>query len=230
MAASKLVPVGFRFFMFFLPGFETKLMIPAPYAAQNLSWVKNANRRQRLTLRSADRTKWEVDVFMQDGDMFIGGEGWRRLVTAKKLQEGYLLVFRLKGRKSFNFRVYGLSTTCEKKKRKKIAPTSEGPKAHFEIGVSRCHLKGSPAHIAIGFRDSSGLVAGEELELRDGTGGKWGVKVYGREEPHPEVYITKGWRKFMRDNSLRVGDRILFELIGTDTKKIFKFKVRRASS
>lgn len=68
-----------------------------------------------------------------------------------------------------------------------------------------------------------------DVDLYDSNGGMWPARYYfGIYSGKPQVKICRGWKAFVRDNLLRVGDVCAFELIRID-KVSFRIVIFRAN-
>ncbi|XP_070019457.1 B3 domain-containing protein REM3-like [Nicotiana sylvestris] len=69
---------------------------------------------------------------------------------------------------------------------------------------------------------SSGFLSG--LIIRDKRQRLWNFKLNSWKNK-TEAYIGDGWRKFIVDNSLKKGDRVMFEVVTNGETPIWKFQV-----
>ncbi|MCD7446392.1 hypothetical protein HAX54_006000 [Datura stramonium] len=78
------------------------------------------------------------------------------------------------------------------------------------------------------FAFANGLIEKKcDLVIRDESQRLWNLKLH---YCKTEAYIGDGWRKFVADNCLKVGDRIMFEVVTNGETPIWKFQVSEAET
>lgn len=71
---------------------------------------------------------------------------------------------------------------------------------------------------------ANGLITNKKCDLliRDEKQSSWNLKLHSCKT---QTFIGDGWRKFSADKCLKVGDRIMFEIVTDSDTPIWKFRV-----
>ncbi|XP_055819896.1 B3 domain-containing protein REM10-like isoform X2 [Solanum dulcamara] len=95
--------------------------------------------------------------------------------------------------------------------------------SHFECTIKEYYISRGVLYVPRQFALANGLIDKKyDLIIRDERQRSWYLKLCYWET---EVYIGDGWRKFIADNCLEEGDRIMFEVVTSGETPIWKFQV-----
>ncbi|XP_060179535.1 B3 domain-containing protein REM10-like isoform X2 [Lycium barbarum] len=239
----KVPPKKPRFFKPILPGFKNGLKIPTGF----LKYLKGHEHIKRAVLKS-DGKKWLVKLNGRQLE-----DGWKKFVEELNLQLGDLLIFRHEGDMEFEVSIFDSShldreygaeekehtpeETSKKREFKekpkpnimsshKALPDIEAAK---DILLDRPHLFSTVKshwiskfvmHVPKLFARESGLINRRcRIMIRDEQR-SWEFKLY---YSASGTFIGGGWREFCAANSLKEGDRIMFEIFSKGETPILKF-------
>ncbi|KAL5547268.1 hypothetical protein UlMin_006955 [Ulmus minor] len=107
-------------------------------------------------------------------------------------------------------------TTKEKAKAPERASAFKSEKPFFAVSMYPSHIRGTcRLHMPYKFAKTYINKNESEIILRVSNGGSWSVHYITRERPFgsPVAELCDGWKKFVQDNNLEVGDVCIFELI-----------------
>ncbi|OIT02263.1 PREDICTED: B3 domain-containing protein REM10-like [Nicotiana attenuata] len=242
---EKVRPVKPHFFKPIQPGFKQALKIPTGF----LKYLKGYDHIEHAILRSGSK-QWRVKV---SGCRFEAG--WADFAQQHDLQLGDLLIFRHEGNMEFEVTIFDSSGIVreyaeylQEEKEGEAAHTFGETSEDFEFeekpspGIKSSNKVSSHAEAATHFEctirpyclSRSFLILPQQfansltnkkcyLILRDERQRTWNLKL--SSNCQKRVYIGGGWRKFIADNRLKEGDRIMFELVTDGGTSIWKFQV-----
>ncbi|XP_070047909.1 B3 domain-containing protein REM10-like isoform X2 [Nicotiana tabacum] len=223
----KVRPVKPHFFKPIQPGFKHALKIPVGF----LKYLKGY-KKEHAILRK-DGKKWLVKV-----NGYQLEEGWGKFAEEHDLQLGDMLVFRHEGNMEFEVTIFD-SSHCDREYAEymldeeeannvefKDKPSAEADthnpfgQSHFLCTVRPYCLKGYLC-IPTRFAAENGLTNKNcGLIIRDERQRSWNLRLY---TSCSRVYIGGIWGEFRVANDLKVGDRIMFEIVTNGEKPIWKF-------
>ncbi|XP_070048343.1 B3 domain-containing protein REM7-like isoform X3 [Nicotiana tomentosiformis] len=231
----KIPPVKPHFFKPIQPGFKQGLKIPKGF----LKYLKDHDHNEHATLRR-DGKKWLVKL---NGRRLE--EGWEKFAEEHDLQLGDLLVFKHEGNMEFEVIIFDSSHCdreyaeylqeeedivegeCKKFELKDGFPHAEAAthnpfgQSHFECTVRSYYLTNGYLRVPSRFASKNGLTYKKcDLIIRDERQRSWNLKLY---TSCHHVYIGGRWAKFHAANDLKVGDRIMFEVVTNGERPIWKF-------
>ncbi|MCD9646726.1 hypothetical protein HAX54_036880 [Datura stramonium] len=212
-----------------------------------------SKRKCMIMIRDEQRS-WAFRLHYSAGKTLIGG-GWRKFCAANFLTEGDPIMFEIfsKGEKPI-LKFYDLrgdaSLQPEGKKTNldtKRVSIQEKPNASNKSSIkASSHAKASaqkpfghsifvctirPYCLTYGFlyipkhfAYANGLIANKKcgLIIKDEMQRSWNLRI---SSCKTQVYIGDGCRKFIADNCLKEGDRIMFEVVTDGETPIWKFHV-----
>ncbi|KAK4374088.1 hypothetical protein RND71_004765 [Anisodus tanguticus] len=216
------------------------LFLPQQFAIAN----GLINKKCWLIVRDKRQRSWNLKINNSNNTRaraYIGG-GWRKFITENCLKEGDHIIFKVVTNGEtpiWKFQVLTNGETPMKKFQEKPSPsiklsnkTSSHEEAatnkpcvqsHFECTIRQYCLSRGLLCLPKQFASTNGLINKMcDLIIRDERQRSWNLKLRYWE---PGVYIKDGWRKFIADNCLKKGDRIMFEVVTNGETPIWKFQV-----
>ncbi|XP_048608978.1 B3 domain-containing protein REM9-like [Brassica napus] len=215
-----------HFFKPLLPGFHSGITIPLAFFSKHIEGKTN-QKTWKLRSDASDQT-WEV---IQEGRTRTGG--WKYFTTAHDLQIGDLVIFKHKRDMVFHVIPFGPSC-CEIQythphiiKEEADAGDADdieirgtGAMSSFSFDycflaeVTASNLKADKLYLPKRATSSTALNKQcQEMILVNKEGNSWTASLR-FSESGGMYYITRGWRKFCRDNKCDIGDLFVFNLVG----------------
>ncbi|KAH6820746.1 hypothetical protein C2S53_015263 [Perilla frutescens var. hirtella] len=187
---------------------------------------------QKIELKTDNHPgKWWKVKSERVGKRCFLTEGWSKFAEDVGLLHGECLVFTFLGDSAFNVSIYGV-TCCKKLPCKGedsgnmlVMVRSEDHDRHQEMSteyptlptwkfykeVKNYHYTSSRMDIPKPFAIDTGIAASRKMQLVDGGGRKWPVRVTDRNVG--KYAMTSGWKDFLIGNTVAVGTTISFEFI-----------------
>ncbi|VVB10771.1 unnamed protein product [Arabis nemorensis] len=190
-------PTNPHFFQPLLSSFDTHLKIPIAFFSK---YIEGQNEKTTVKLRS--------DTSDKTSDVKIDGrrltKGWKDFATTHDLRVGDIIIFKHEGDMVFNVTPFG-SSFCE-------------------IQYSQSHIIKEEDDDIVDIEDDNHLPAkaarsnilnkgSHEMIIVNKEGKSWTLTLKVRESDK-SYYIRRGWRSLCHDNRQRVGDLIVFNLVG----------------
>ncbi|XP_033133154.1 B3 domain-containing protein REM7-like [Brassica rapa] len=215
-----------HFFKPLLPGFHSGVTIPLAFFSKHIEGKTN-QKTWKLRSDASDET-WEV---IQEGRRLT--RGWKDFTTAHDLQIGDLVIFKHEGDMVFHVTPFGPSC-CEIQythphiiKEEADAGDADdneirgtGAMSSFSFDycflaeVTASNLKADKLYLPKRATSSTALNKQcQEMILVNKEGNSWTANLR-FSESGGMYYITRGWRKFCRDNRCDIGDLFVFNLVG----------------
>ncbi|WMV40355.1 hypothetical protein MTR67_033740 [Solanum verrucosum] len=218
----KISPKNPHFFKPILPGFKQGIKIPKGF----LKYVKKYDQYEHAILRRADK-KWRVKV---NGRRLE--DGWEKFAEQHDLHLRDILVFRHEGDMEFEISIFDLNQQCEREYKyeyeSKDKPNhnikSSRKASHFVCIVRPYCLSRDALLVPKEFASRNGLFNTKKRDLlvRDERQRSWNVIL--RSYGDKTAYLVDGWNKIRDANCLKEGDCIMFEVVTSGNKPIWKFK------
>nr|XP_033511428.1 B3 domain-containing protein REM10-like isoform X10 [Nicotiana tomentosiformis] len=226
----KVRPAKPHFFKPILPGFKHALKIPKGF----LKYLKG-HEHEHAVLRRGSK-KWLVKLNGQRLE-----EGWEKFAEEHGLQLGDLLIFRHEGEMEFEVTIFD-SSHCDREYAEYLqdeedAHTVKDPSKKFEIKEAAPQNPIGQSHVVCTVRSycfsksyfrlpgkftkANGLKNKKcGLIIRGERQRSWNLKLY---TSYSQVYIGGKWGEFRDANDIKVGDRIMFEVVANGERPIWKF-------
>nr|XP_033511402.1 B3 domain-containing protein REM14-like isoform X2 [Nicotiana tomentosiformis] len=226
----KVRPVKPHFFKPIQPGFKHALKIPKGF----LKYLKG-HEHEHAVLRRGSK-KWLVKLNGQRLE-----EGWEKFAEEHGLQLGDLLIFRHEGEMEFEVTIFD-SSHCDREYAEYLqdeedAHTVKDPSKKFEIKEAAPQNPIGQSHVVCTVRSycfsksyfrlpgkftkANGLKNKKcGLIIRGERQRSWNLKLY---TSYSQVYIGGKWGEFRDANDIKVGDRIMFEVVANGERPIWKF-------
>ncbi|WZZ76553.1 hypothetical protein YC2023_087923 [Brassica napus] len=199
--------------------------IPVAFFSKHIEG-KNEQRKAKLRSHASDKT-WKVTI---DGRRFT--RGWKDFATAHDLRIGDVIIFRHEGDMVFNVTPFGPSC-CEIHyeqshliKEEEFDNNDDDNENHcrtkssfsfdycFVAQVTASNLRLDTLDLPMEAESSNALNKRcHEMIVVNKEGNSWTVSLRFRESSG-SYYIRGGWRRFCRDNRRKIGDLMVFNLVG----------------
>ncbi|XP_031392272.1 B3 domain-containing protein REM10-like [Punica granatum] len=220
------------FFKLFLGDFPTKLKVP-------LAFVKNfrGTLPNRICVKSDDlesAISWRVKLRKNGTDCYLTN-GWEKIVRDLKLKLGDLLIFKLVSEEALEVVVYD-PTCCEKEieeaGRKPAARSPTGPSsssARSLLPYKRTLTKHETNYFSlpVAVATAAEQWSKESAVIRGPDGRKWHVAMKQQTKGYRRLRFSRGWSKFIRDNSLLPEDTLCLDFKG-GKNNLIKTQISRA--
>ncbi|XP_059305834.1 B3 domain-containing protein REM10-like isoform X2 [Lycium ferocissimum] len=220
----KVPPKKPHFFKPILPGFKNGLKIPIGF----FKYLKGHDQYKHAILRRAGK-KWLVKV---NGQRLEDGN-WKEFVEQHDLQLGDILVFKHEGDMEFEVSIFH-SSHCEREYAEHLQEEKDEDKeavtldksfgqSHCECIIRQYSLLRGYMCLPQQFIKMNGLTNKKcGLIVRNEGQRSWNLKLSSN---NTRAHIGDGWRKFIAENCLKEGDRIVFEIVRNGETPIWKFQV-----
>ncbi|KAG2238775.1 hypothetical protein Bca52824_091946 [Brassica carinata] len=200
-----------------LPGFHSGVTIPLEFFSKHIQGSEK-NKPWKLRSDASDQV-WEV---IREGRTLT--KGWKEFATAHDLRIGDIVIFKHEGDLVFHVTPFVLAvvrfsiqilTTLRKKPTRMMLLLSHSTIASWLrslLQIKRkitCFFRGSYARTALNQQC-------KEVKLVNKDGKSWTAS-FGFSESDGAYYISRGWRKFCRDNKCTNGDLFVFNVVGDGT-------------
>ncbi|KAK9130133.1 hypothetical protein Sjap_010620 [Stephania japonica] len=193
--------------------YAEKLIVPKAFRITKLHGV-GACEHAKLQTKTGEA--WHVKVRSDDEEMWLE-KGWEKFLKDNEVRLGDFVVFEHKGDMVFDVLLF--DPNAYPLKAAEIYKTS---RPHFIKRIAAHNLSKNPLEVPINFARSNGLARKGRTSatlIRD----HWkknlqNVNLAVGREPQErvrfddeEMWLDKGWKEFVKDNEVSLGDFIVFE-------------------
>ncbi|KAL0719228.1 hypothetical protein Bca4012_068552 [Brassica carinata] len=207
-----------HFFKPLLPGFHSGVTIPLEFFSKHIQGSEK-NKPWKLRSDASDQV-WEV---IREGRTLT--KGWKEFATAHDLRIGDIVIFKHEGDLVFHVTPFGPSS-CEIQYTnphnvKEEADADDAPSFSFDycflVEVTTTNQKEDHLFLPVEAMRCTALNQQcKEVKLVNKDGKSWTAS-FGFSESDGAYYISRGWRKFCRDNKCSNGDLFVFNVVGDGT-------------
>ncbi|CAA7015276.1 unnamed protein product [Microthlaspi erraticum] len=217
-------PTNLHFFQPLLPGSDTHITISVAFFTKHIQG-NNDQKTAKLRSDASDKT-WQVKI---EGRTLT--VGWKDFATAHDLRVGDIIVFKHEGDMVFHVTPFGPSC-CEiqysqspiieeeddnnddEDENEKKPETYLSYDYCFVAQVTASNLKWDKLNLPVEAARSNALNRRcHKMIVVNEDGKSWTLNL-SFEELDKSYYMRGGWRRFCRDNRLKVGDSVMFNLVG----------------
>ncbi|KAG5416464.1 hypothetical protein IGI04_004031 [Brassica rapa subsp. trilocularis] len=190
-----------HFFKPLLPGFHSGVAIPLDFYSKHIQGAE-INKPWKLRSDASDQI-WEV---IREGRTLT--KGWKEFTEAHDLRIGDIVIFKHEGDMVFHVTPFGPSC-CEIL----WSDADDAPLSHTTTA--------SWLRLLLQIKRTTKWCGAlnqqcKEVKLVNKEGKSWTVR-FGFSESDGAYYISRGWRKFCRDNRCTNGDLFVFNVVGDGT-------------
>ncbi|XP_059305710.1 B3 domain-containing protein REM10-like isoform X2 [Lycium ferocissimum] len=191
------------------------LCLPKPFVfANGLTNIKCG-----LVIRDERQRSWNLRIISSKSQVLIG-DGWRKFIADNHLKEGDRIKFEVVTDGETPIWKFQVVTDAKTPLQK-----FQG-QSHFECTIGRYCLSRNYLFLPQQFAIANGLINKNcWLIVRDKRKRSWKLKLSHSNKPRPRAYIGGGWCKFIAENCLKEGGRIMFEVVTNGETPIWKFHV-----
>uniref|UniRef100_A0A0R0EK95 TF-B3 domain-containing protein n=1 Tax=Glycine max TaxID=3847 RepID=A0A0R0EK95_SOYBN len=195
---------------------DGKLMIPNKYVDKYGEGLPNS-----LFLKTPNGTEWNFNLKKRDGKIWFQ-KGWKEFAEYHSLAHGHLLVFRRHRTSHFQVHIFDLSALeihyPSKGREGKMSPNHQGNNPRNEENLEY-HKPGQKRKDNTSLKFLQPYISNENLLT------KFCRRHFGllNKKRHINLQVlnwriwpgklTSGWKAFVKDNNLKVGNVCTFELI-----------------
>ncbi|KAI3416588.1 uncharacterized protein J3R85_015293 [Psidium guajava] len=166
-----------------------------------------------VSLHVASGDDWEVELLRENDNAFLR-RGWPDFVKHYAIQQGHFLVFRYEGGSAFHVVIFDKSAS-----EIEYPVISEYGELNMEEDEGDIGTENSEAlKRAASFQSLNPffLAFMQPYTIRHNLR-FWSVRyAFGIYSRKPQVKVSRGWKLFVQDNNLKVGDICIFELLNLD--------------
>ncbi|KAK1273737.1 hypothetical protein QJS04_geneDACA021887 [Acorus gramineus] len=151
-----------------------------------------------VSLQGPSGNIWPVNLITKEGHLFFEN-GWQEFVRDHSIKCGDVLVFRYDGDSHFKVKLFD-SSGCEREDCFSVKPCEDAimSKADLSSTFSRAHLPKMSM----------------EMLLRVPKVGEWLIGYFCQKSQNTIKYVlSRGWPAFFNNNSLKVGDSMVLEVV-----------------
>ncbi|XP_060179525.1 B3 domain-containing protein REM17-like isoform X3 [Lycium barbarum] len=190
------------------------LCLPKPFVfANGLTNIKCG-----LVIRDERQRSWNLRIISSKSQVLIG-DGWRKFIADNHLKEGDRIKFEVVTDGETPIWKFQVVTDAKTPLQKFLG------QSHFECTIGRYCLSRGYLFLPQQFAIANGLINKNWLIVRDKRKRSWKLKLSHSNNPRPRVYIGGGWSKFIAENCLKEGGRIMFEVVTNGETPIWKLHV-----
>ncbi|XP_033144901.1 B3 domain-containing protein REM7 [Brassica rapa] len=207
-----------HFFKPLLPGFQSGVAIPLDFYSKHIQGAE-INKPWKLRSDASDKI-WEV---IREGRTLT--KGWKEFTEAHDLRIGDIVIFKHEGDMVFHVTPFGPSC-CEIQYThphivKEEADADDAPTFSYDYcflaEVTATNQKDDKMFLPVEAMRCGALNQQcKEVKLVNKEGKSWTAR-FGFSESDGAYYISRGWRKFCRDNRCTNGDLFVFNVVGDGT-------------
>ncbi|XP_033137160.1 B3 domain-containing protein REM7-like isoform X1 [Brassica rapa] len=200
-----------HFFKPLLPGFHSGVAIPLDFYSKHIQGAE-INKPWKLRSDASDQI-WEV---IREGRTLT--KGWKEFTEAHDLRIGDIVIFKHEGDMVFHVTPFGPSCCEILWSDADDAPTFSYDYC-FLAEVTPTNQKDDKMFLPVEAMRCGALNQQcKEVKLVNKEGKSWTAR-FGFSESDGAYYISRGWRKFCRDNRCTNGDLFVFNVVrdGTTT-------------
>ncbi|XP_048591862.1 B3 domain-containing protein REM7-like isoform X2 [Brassica napus] len=198
-----------HFFKPLLPGFHSGVAIPLDFYSKHIQGAE-INKPWKLRSDASDQI-WEV---IREGRTLT--KGWKEFTEAHDLRIGDIVIFKHEGDMVFHVTPFGPSCCEILWSDADDAPTFSYDYC-FLAEVTPTNQKDDKMFLPVEAMRCGALNQQcKEVKLVNKDGKSWTAR-FGFSESDGAYYISRGWRKFCRDNKCTNGDLFVFNVVGDGT-------------
>ncbi|WZZ09035.1 hypothetical protein YC2023_094956 [Brassica napus] len=198
-----------HFFKPLLPGFQSGVAIPLDFYSKHIQGAE-INKPWKLRSDASDQI-WEV---IREGRTLT--KGWKEFTEAHDLRIGDIVIFKHEGDMVFHVTPFGPSCCEILWSDADDAPTFSYDYC-FLAEVTPTNQKDDKMFLPVEAMRCGALNQQcKEVKLVNKEGKSWTAR-FGFSESDGAYYISRGWRKFCRDNRCTNGDLFVFNVVGDGT-------------
>ncbi|KAF3630920.1 hypothetical protein FXO38_26878 [Capsicum annuum] len=195
------------------------LYVPKKFAIAN----GLTNKKCGLIVRDERQRSWNLKLSFggTQAQPYIG-YGLRKLIAENCTKEGDRIKFEVVTNGKTPIWKFQTSSHAE------AATNKPFVQSHFECTIREYCLSRGLLYLPKQFAFANCLINKKhDLIIRDERQKSWNLKLC---YCQTDVYIGDGWRKFVADNCLKEGDRIMFEVVTSGETPVWEFRVNEAKT